>query len=152
MSQGGSRNTSPTRGGIRDPEEPQVGASPTSTPVAPWVPGEPITYSPPGMGFQGEVPIGFLHGSGAGLPGNPFTMQAPEGAGSRVPQPENAQGGSGGAREVLKLISQYLFKEMDKEGNAGTGDGTGQDKRRVMLDEKYFRRLDRHTEVGSLIW
>ena len=132
-------------------------------PLAPWVPGEPITYSPPGMAFPGghtsiepnsngslgvdfprvsRVPIGVLHGSGAGLAGNPgwagnpFTMQAPDGAGLRVPQPENAQGGSGGPREVLRLLSQYLLKELDKEGWASAGDGPGQDKRRVMLDEK----------------
>ena len=71
----------------------QEGANPVSTPVAPWTPGEPMVYSPPGMrapqglegtadttpvlpgGGLGAFPIGgpqnvfksVSHGSGAGL-------------------------------------------------------------------------------------
>ena len=116
-----SRDTSPTRGGVSSPQ--------AGSPVRPCTPGEPMSYGPgldqatPGFsGDLGTVPLGVLHGSGAGLAGNPgwagnpFTMQAPDGAGLRVPQREeaqvgggtsevlrreDAQGGSGGVREVL---------------------------------------------------
>ena len=104
----------------------------------PWLPANregPLPSVNPngGLGFEGifRDSQGVSHGSGAGLAGNPgwagnpFTMQAPDGAGLRVPQPENAQGGSGGPREVLRLLSQYLLKELDKEGWASAGDGPG---------------------------
>ena len=120
-------------------------------------PGTPVTYGPPGvtpdpwvregvnpsatpnggLSFEGVLrnPLGVSHGSGAGLAGNPgwagnpFAMQAPEGAGFRMPQREEAQGGAGGVADLLRLLSQYLLKEMGKENNPGVAEVNGQEKR-----------------------
>ena len=59
---------------VGNPEgELQEGVNPVNTPVAPWTPGEPMAYSPPGMslsapqGWVGteDVPP-FLPGGGMG--------------------------------------------------------------------------------------
>ena len=103
--QGEGGPVTPQRGSpVREPVGTPVTYGPPGFPPDPWVRGggNPSVDPNSGLSFQGEVggrvPLGVLHGSGAGLAGNPgwagnpFTMQAPEGAGSRVPQPEGAQG------------------------------------------------------------
>ena len=110
------------------------------------------------FGIGGGVK-GDLHGSGAGFAGNLSTMGISGGLNEEISGSNEGTPEIGGAKEVLRLLSQFLLKELGKE-NLGNGNiGLGQDKRNwVSWDEKYFRRLEKFSGDSAkyrgwfLIW
>ena len=131
-------------------------------PILPGVDSRPFP-----IGGGENVSKLFSHGSGAGfLRGPPPKISGTPGGfenGSvetgyigkgkgRGPFPAEVESvATGGAKEVLDLLLKYFSKELTKDKTTGGIGGSFPDKKPwVVLDEKYFRRVDKFTGEASM--